>query len=80
MCMNSINFVYYNNLKNTMRTNIYIENSLINKAKKLSKVKTKKEIVNLALESYIKSLNKKKLLELAGKVKWEGNLKQMRSK
>lgn len=62
-----------------MRTNINIDNSLINKAKKLGKIKTKKEVVNLALESYIKSLNRKKLLELAGKVKWEGNLKQMRS-
>lgn len=62
-----------------MRTNIYIETSLINKAKKLSKVKTKKEIVNLALENYIKTLKKMELLKLAGKVKWEGNLNQMRT-
>ena len=62
-----------------MRTNIEIDNKLINEARKISKVKTKKEIVDIALRNYIKTQNRKKLLDQFGKVKWEGNLKQMRS-
>ncbi len=62
-----------------MRTNIDIDNKLINEAKKISKAKTKKETVEIALRSYIKSQDRKKILDLFGKVKWEGNLKQMRS-
>ena len=61
-----------------MRTNIEIENKLINSAKRLSKSKTKKEVVNLALEVLVKVLEKRKLLDLYGKVKWQGNLNDMR--
>ncbi len=62
-----------------MRTNIEIDNKLIREAKKISKAKTKKEVVDIALRSYIKSKQRKRILDLFGKVKWEGNLKQMRS-
>lgn len=62
-----------------MRTNIEIDNKLIKEAKKISKAKTKKEVVDIALRSYIKAKQRKKILELFGKVKWEGNLKEMRS-
>lgn len=62
-----------------MRTNIEIDSELMRKAMKISKAKTKKEVVDIALRNYIKSKERKKLLDLFGKVKWEGNLKQMRS-
>ncbi len=62
-----------------MRTNIEIDDKLINEAKRISKVKTKKEAVDIALRSYIKANQRKKIMDLFGKVKWEGNLKQMRS-
>jgi Arc/MetJ family transcription regulator len=62
-----------------MRTNIEIEDKLISSAKKLSKAKTKKEVVNLALEVLIKVLKRRRLLDLYGKVKWQGNLNEMRS-
>ena len=61
-----------------MRTNIEINNKLMSKAKRLSRIKTKKEIVNTALEEYVRKLNKMSLLGLKGKVKWTGNLKIMR--
>lgn len=61
-----------------MRTNIEIDNYLMQEAKKISKTKTKKEIVDLALKTYIKVNQRKDLLKLFGKVKWEGNLNQMR--
>lgn len=61
-----------------MRTNIEINNKLMLKAKRLSRLKTKKEVVNSALEEFVKKLDKRSLLDLKGKVKWSGNLEKMR--
>jgi Arc/MetJ family transcription regulator len=61
-----------------MRTNIEINQSLINEAQKLSKAATKKKVVELALENFIKMLKRKKMLDYRGKVVWEGNLDEMR--
>ncbi len=61
-----------------MRTNIEINNKLMLKAKRLSRIKTKKELVNAALEAFVKNLDKRSILELRGKIKWVGNLKKMR--
>lgn len=62
-----------------MRTNIVIDDKLMKAAKKISRVKTKREVVELALTSYIKTQQRKEFLKLFGKVKWEGDLKKMRS-
>jgi Arc/MetJ family transcription regulator len=61
-----------------MRTNIEIDDTLIKKAQRLSKVKSKKDVVNLALEELVNSLKRKEMLTLRGKVKWEGNLTDRR--
>jgi Arc/MetJ family transcription regulator len=61
-----------------MRTNIDIDDEWMTKALKLSKNKTKKEILNIALEAYVKYQLRLKLLSLQGKVKWVGNLNKMR--
>jgi Arc/MetJ family transcription regulator len=62
-----------------MRTNIDIDDKLIEEAMKLSSEKNKKGMVNLALTEFIKLQKRQKFKELFGKVKWEGNLKDMRS-
>ncbi len=62
-----------------MRTNIDIDDKLINEAIKLSSEKNKKGVVNLALIEFIKLQKRQKFKELFGRVKWEGDLKQMRS-
>jgi Arc/MetJ family transcription regulator len=62
----------YKNLK--MKTNIEIDDKLIKAAMKISKMKSKKELVNHALEELIRLNKRKKMLALFGKVKWEGNL------
>jgi Arc/MetJ family transcription regulator len=62
-----------------MRTNIELDDHLVQQALKLSKIRTKREVVEEALKSYVASLKKKQLLALKGKVVWEGNLQQMRS-
>jgi Arc/MetJ family transcription regulator len=62
-----------------MRTNIELDDTLIQQAMKLSKLSTKREVVQEALKNYIASMKKKELLKLRGKITWEGNLKEMRS-
>ncbi|MES2268455.1 MAG: type II toxin-antitoxin system VapB family antitoxin [Bacteroidota bacterium] len=51
-----------------MRTNIDIRDDLMLKAQKLSNIKTKKAVVEKALEVYIAIENQKKILDLWGKV------------
>lgn len=51
----------------------------MDEAIRLSASKTKKEAVERALEFYIRMLKQRRLLELRGKVEWEGNLDEMRS-
>lgn len=53
-----------------MRTNIEIDDQLIEEAFKLTNVRTKKELVHLALEELIKAKKKKDLLDLAGKIEF----------
>jgi Arc/MetJ family transcription regulator len=62
-----------------MRTNIDIDDKLMADVIRLSKAKTKKEAVEKALQNYLRHLCQLDLLELKGKVKWEGNLDEMRS-
>jgi Arc/MetJ family transcription regulator len=62
-----------------MRTNIELDDVLVEQALKLSNIKTKREVVEEALKTYVASLKKKQLLGLKGKVVWEGDLRQMRS-
>ena len=61
-----------------MRTNIEIDDDLMKKALKYSKLKTKKEIIHEALNEYVKYQMRLKLLSFQGKVKWVGNLEKMR--
>ena len=60
-----------------MRINIEIDDQLIRQALKLGKIRTKREVVEEALKSYV--AEEKQLLALKGKVVWEDNLQQMRS-
>lgn len=61
-----------------MRTNIDIDDELMKTAQKLSKIKTKKEVVEQALENFIKELQRRDMLNLRGKVEWDGDLDEMR--
>ena len=61
------------------RTNIELDDKIVKEAIKLTHARTKKEVVNYALEELVKKLRRKKILELEGKVKWEGNLNEMRT-
>lgn len=62
-----------------MRTNIVIDDQLMQDAKKASGLSTKKEVVEKGLELIVKLSKQEKLKELKGKINWEGNLDEMRS-
>jgi Arc/MetJ family transcription regulator len=61
-----------------MRISVDIKDELLQQAMQLSNAKTRKEAVEQALDNYIKMLLRKDLLNLRGKVTWEGDLDQMR--
>ncbi len=61
------------------RTNIELNDRILKDALKLTHIKTKKDVVNYALEELVKKMRRKKMLELEGRVKWEGNLNEMRA-
>ncbi len=61
-----------------MRTNVVIDDKLIKKAQEYTGLKTKKEVIHYALQELVKRKERKKILDLAGKLRWEGNLARMR--
>ena len=61
-----------------MRTNIEIENELIREALRVSGLKTKRAAVEAGLRALIRLNKRRKILDLAGKVQWEGNLDESR--
>ncbi|MEZ0486128.1 type II toxin-antitoxin system VapB family antitoxin [Fibrella aquatica] len=61
-----------------MRTNIDLDATLVEQALKLSNAKTKKEVVTLALDNFVKQLQRQQLLSLRGKVVWDGDIDAMR--
>jgi Arc/MetJ family transcription regulator len=62
-----------------MRTNIVIDDGLMNEAIKIYGYKTKKETVEEALKLLIAQGNQTKIRKYRGKMNWEGNLEQMRT-
>ena len=63
---------------NKMRTNIVIDDSLMNKAKKVSGYKTKKETIEEALRLLVSQREQSEIRKVRGKLNWEGNLEEMR--
>ena len=53
-----------------MRTNVVLDDDLVKEAFKVSKVKTKKELIHKALEEYVENRKRLNLLDLYGKIKF----------
>ena len=60
------------------KTNIDLADDLVEEGLILTHLKTKKELVNYALKELVKRERRKGILNLEGKVEWEGDLKEMR--
>jgi Arc/MetJ family transcription regulator len=63
-----------------MRTNIVIDDRLMDEAQKLSKIRTKRELVETALREFITSRRRKDLRDLRGKISFreDYDYKEMR--
>ncbi len=62
-----------------MRTNIVIDDELIRRAMKATGLKTKKAAVEAGLQMLIQVKAQSGIRRLRGKIRWEGNLDELRS-
>ena len=60
------------------RTNIEIDEELVRKARKLTRLKTKRQIVDRALELLVRTESRKGILRYYGAGIWKGDLKASR--
>lgn len=57
-----------------VRTNIVLDDEIVNEVKKLTTLRTKKDVVDLALNELLKQLRRKKLISIRRPGLWKGNL------
>lgn len=61
-----------------MRTNIEIDDKLMKDTLKITGLKTKREAVELALQTLLKLEKQTGFRKLRGKIDWQGDLEEMR--
>ena len=61
-----------------MRTNIVIDEELIDRARALTGIKTKREVIHEALLTLIRLRQQAEVRNLRGKLHWEGDLDDLR--
>lgn len=61
-----------------MRTNIEIDDELMNEVLKTTGLKTKKDAVELGLKTLIRLRKQEQIKSFRGKLDWSGNLDDMR--
>lgn len=62
-----------------MRTNIVLDDELIERAQELTGIKTKRGVVHEALRTLILMREQAGIRKLRGKLHWEGNLDDQRT-
>ena len=62
-----------------MRTNVVIDDDLMDVALKVSRLKTKKDAVEEGLKLLVQRKKQENIKDLRGKLHWKGNLEDMRS-
>jgi Arc/MetJ family transcription regulator len=66
-------------MENSMRTNIIIDDTLMADVLKATGVKSKREAVELGLKTLLLLKQQEGIKAFKGKLKWEGDLEQMRT-
>lgn len=61
-----------------MRTNVVLDDRLVDEAMRLSDCRTKRELIHRSIEEFVKRRRQRRILDLAGKIKWEGDLDALR--
>ncbi|MBW1854107.1 MAG: type II toxin-antitoxin system VapB family antitoxin [Deltaproteobacteria bacterium] len=60
------------------RTNIVIDEKLLEAGLKATGLKTRRSLIDYALRDLLRRKSQKKILQLKGTVEWKGNLSAMR--
>lgn len=68
----------YGHEANTMRTDIVLDDELVERARQLTGLKTKSEVIQAALRTFIRLHEQAEIRALRGKLKWEGDLHEQR--
>ena len=63
-----------------MRTNIEIDDKLMNEVLEATGLKTKKDVVEMGLKTLIRLKKQEKIKNFRGQLKWTGDLDDMRTK
>jgi Arc/MetJ family transcription regulator len=62
-----------------VRTNIDIDDELLAEAQAVAGTRTKRDTVHVALEELVRRRSRQAVLELRGRVRWDGDLDELRS-
>lgn len=62
-----------------MRTNIVIDDKLMNEALRATGLKTKREAVELGLRTLLRLRQQEEIRQFRGKLDWQGDLDKMRT-
>ena len=62
------------------RTNVVLDDDLVAKCQQSTGIKTRRTLINHALEELLRHDRQKKVLQLKGTVQWEGDLAAWRKK
>jgi Arc/MetJ family transcription regulator len=62
-----------------MRTNIVIDDALMEEVLKVTGIKTKREAVELGLKTLLRLKKQERIKDFKGKLRWEGDLEAMRT-
>jgi Arc/MetJ family transcription regulator len=73
MCMNGVIDTHH------MRTNILIDDDLMEAAMQATGVKSKKETVELGLQTLVRLYRQQRIRDFKGKLQWDGDLDEMRT-
>jgi Arc/MetJ family transcription regulator len=60
------------------RTNLVLDEHILDEARRLAGERTSSGVVNLALRDLVRRIKARRILDLAGSGLWEGNLSDMR--
>ena len=63
-----------------MRTTLNIDDDALQAAMKFSQGRTKTEVINEALRRFVRAKRRRQLLQLQGKVEWEGDIDALRKR
>ena len=60
------------------RTNIVLDDTLVEDCLKVTGINTRKALLDHALKELLRHTSQRKILELKGKIHWDGNLNDWR--